>query len=175
MSFFSYLRRSFQQFKQCKNSHSHGNANPKDICSATGPKTWTPHERVASRLAFSAIIWMLPSCFPRIYLSILLTCCKKSSSSFPGVLFLLFGDQTPSAPLGTNAASSQIEAAWNVIRFSCFRFSFQRLQKKRCAGQCLQGVKKTPSGSLHGFRFPKNSDLKQRGSCIKLRMWCNTC
>ena len=155
MSFFSYLRRSFQQFKQCKNSHSHGNANPKDICSATGPKTWTPHERVASQLAFSAIIWMLPSCFPRIYLSILLTCCKKSSSSFPGVLFLLFGDQTPSAPLGTNAASSQIEAAWNVIRFSCFRFSFQRLQKKTVRGTVSSGCQKNAFGQLARLQVPQ--------------------
>lgn len=141
MSFFSYLRQSFQQFKQCKNSHSHGNAYPKGICSATGPKTWTPHERVA-RLAFSAIIWMLPSCFPRIYLSICDSpVVKKVHPASPGVLFLLFGDQTPSAPLGTNAASSQIEAAWNgAIRFSCFRFSFQRFQKKNGARDSVNKI-----------------------------------
>ena len=106
----------------------------------------------------------------------MLICCKKVHPASLVFCFLLFGDQTPSAPLGTNAASSQIEAAWKGHPFQLFPFFVSKVAKKNGVRDSVNsGVKKTPSGSLHGFRFPKNSDLKQRGSCIKLRMWCNTC
>ena len=116
-----------QQFQQCRSSLSHSNANPRDICSAIGPKTWTLHERVG-RVAFSAIIWMLPSCFPRIYLSIVLI---KSSSRFPSAQ-VFFSGSDPKCSLGNK---SIFFTNWSCLECQSFQpfpsvFKVQRLQKK---------------------------------------------
>ena len=142
MSFFSYLRRSFQQFKQCKNSHSHGNANPKDICSATGPKTWTPHERVASRLAFSAIIWMLPSCFPRIYLSILLTCCKKKFIQLPRCFVFVVWGSDPKCSFGNECSFFTNWSCLECHPFQLFPFFVSKVAKKNGARDSVFRVSK---------------------------------